>query len=116
MMLRTAFLHMERTEALDQFALDKIGRKIEKLAESPVSGQVTFLVEKGQNIVRLALKDKKGERLVVTEAADNMYHAINRVAAQIDRRLRRRKGRQLTQRHEAYQMPTLQLGLDHEEI
>lgn len=98
-MLRTAFLHMDRTEALDQFAHKKIGKEIEKLAEGPVSGQVTFLVDKDQHIVRLALKDKKGERLVITEAADNMYQAIHRAAKQIGRQLRRKKGKQKTQRH-----------------
>ncbi|MFW7378603.1 MAG: HPF/RaiA family ribosome-associated protein [Oligoflexus sp.] len=115
MMLRTAFLHMDRTEALDQFALEKIGSKIEKLAEAPVNAQVTFVVEKGQHIVRLALKDKKGERLVVREAADNMYQAIHRVAAQIDRRLRRKKGRQLTQRHVANQKIMPEAALDQED-
>ncbi|SMF05560.1 HPF/RaiA family ribosome-associated protein [Pseudobacteriovorax antillogorgiicola] len=95
MVLKTAFLHMDRTEAIEDFAQKKLGAKIDRLTQGPTGGNLTFLVNKEDQIVKLRLKDKKGDEIALHAAAQDMYVAINKLANQLDKYLRRRKDKRL---------------------
>lgn len=98
MKLRTAFLHMERTEAVENFANKKLGAKIDRLTQGPTGVDVTFLIEGENHQVRLRLKDKWGDEVALTAAAEDMYTAVNKMANQLDKYLRRRKDKKLRHR------------------
>lgn len=99
MLLKTAFLHMERTEALELFANKKIGGKIDRLTNGPTAADLTFLVEKGDQIVKLRLKPKQGKIITLQAITEDMYTSVNKLAGQLDEFLKRRKGRKLKGRH-----------------
>lgn len=98
MLFRTAFLHMERTEAVEEFANKKLGAKVERLAQGPVGGDLTFLVGKEEQVVKLNLKDKQGRIIAMRAAAKDMYGAVNKLANQLDKHLRRRKNKRIRHR------------------
>jgi len=95
MLFRTAFLHMERSEAIEDFAQKKIGAKIDRLAQRPIGGLLTFIVEKDQHIVKLNLKDKTGEEIALHAQNGDMYSAINKLADQVEKYLRRKKEKRI---------------------
>lgn len=95
MLFRTAFIHMERTEAIENYAQKKIGAKIDRLTEQPTGGLLTFVVEKDQHKVRLNLKDKRGDEIALHAENDDMYGAINKLAGQVDKYLRRKKDKRI---------------------
>lgn len=98
MLLRTTFLHMDRTQALEDFALKKIASKIERKAQAPVDGLVTFKVENNVHTVKLHFKDKVGEEIHLQQDGDDMYDAVNKLALMLDRTFLKRKGRTLSKR------------------
>ena len=101
MVLKTAFLHMDRTKAIEDFAQKKLGAKITRLAQGPTGGLLTFLVERDAQIVRLRMKDRQGEEIALQASAQDMYAAIAKLAHQLDKYLRRRKDRRLRGRFRA---------------
>jgi ribosomal subunit interface protein len=92
---------MERSAALDQFAQEKIGKRVQKLAKEPIHLQATFDFEHDQPKVTVVLKDQDEESLAVSDTGEDMYQVVNKVAAQIDRRLRKRKEKRLARRQGA---------------
>lgn len=98
MLLRTAFIHMDRTEALEEFALKKIANKIERKAHAPVDGLLTFKVENQVHTVKLHFKDKVGEQIHLQQDGEDMYDAVNKLALNLDRKFLKRKGRALSKR------------------
>ncbi len=95
MLFRTAFLHMERTEAIEDYAQKKIGAKIDRLTQQPTGGLLTFVVEKDQHIVKLNLKDKTGDEIALHSQNGDMYSAINKLADQVEKYLRRKKEKRI---------------------
>ncbi|NRA65471.1 MAG: ribosome-associated translation inhibitor RaiA [Pseudobacteriovorax sp.] len=95
MQFRTTFLHMDRSEAIEAFAAKKIGAKIERLSQSPTSVHVTFLVEKDQHIVKLSLQESGTDDVALQSQNGDMYAAINKLADQLDKLLRRKKDKRI---------------------
>ena len=69
------------------------------MTQGPTGGEITFLVDKEEQIVKLKLKDKTGDEIALHAAADDMYTAINKLAHQLDKFLRRRKDKRLRGRN-----------------
>lgn len=98
MVLRTTFIHMEKSKALEDFARKKILGKIERQAQGPVDAQLSFAIDQHQHKAKLVFKDKLGERIVVEQSDTDMYGAVNKLAGSLDRALVKRKGRILGRR------------------
>ena len=65
------------------------------MTQQPTGALLTFLVEKDQHIVRLNLKDKQGDEIALHAQNGDMYTAINKLADQLDKYLRRRKDKRI---------------------
>lgn len=98
MELRTTFLHMEKSKALEDFARKKILGKIERQAHGPVNVLLSFALDQRLHKAKLVLKDKVGEPIVVEQFDTDMYGAVNKLAGSLDRALVKRKGRLLSRR------------------
>jgi len=105
MVLRTTFLHMEKSKALEDFARKKILSRIERKAHGPVDVQLSFALVQHLHKAKLVLKDKVGERIVVEQIDTDMYGAVNKLAGSLDRALVKRKGRLLRRRFGKAQEP-----------
>ena len=103
MLLTTAYIHMKRTQALEDFAMEKIESKLTKLAKGPIYGNLTFLVENGKHRAKLLLKDRSGTPIKLERQADNMYEAVARLGDILERLLRRRKTRNISARQKSGQ-------------
>ncbi|MBQ49580.1 MAG: hypothetical protein CMP10_19530 [Zetaproteobacteria bacterium] len=91
MVFSTTFIHMDRTESLELFAKQKITKIIDSLASQPINTHVTFSVNGNRHRVRLTLKDRKGEQVVLHYEADSMYKSVAILCEKLKESLRRKK-------------------------
>ena len=115
MLLKTAYIHMKRTPALDHFALQKIGDRLKKLAKGPIYADLTFIVEKGKHRASLVVKDKVGKPIQLEHQSDNMYEAVARLGQRLERLLRKRKTKFLALRQKSYLKGSHEQLLCHEQ-
>jgi len=90
MQVNTTFRQMEQSEALKNYAEEKLER-VNKYIDEPISAQVFFTVEKKiRHIVEIVIT-AKGISTKASEATNDMYAAIDAVIDKIERQLRRYK-------------------------
>lgn len=109
------FRHMEATDALKDYAREKIDR-IRKYFPDPISAHVVFSTERGyQHVVDVNIILHNGITLKGTESTEDMYSSIDLVVAKIERQVRKYKEK--IQSHkpshaQLEQMPVLHQVLD----
>lgn len=91
MQISTTFRHMEHSDALKNYAEEKLER-IKKYVDEPIVAQVYLTVEKIRHIVEISIS-AKGVTTKASEATNDMYAAIDAVIDKIERQLRRYKER-----------------------
>jgi len=89
MQVSTTFRHMEQSEALKNYAEEKLGR-VAKYIDEPISAQVYFSVEKIRHIVEIVISGR-GITTKASEATNDMYAAVDAVLDKIERQLKRYK-------------------------
>ncbi len=85
------FKHMDTSEALKEYAQEKLGDRIEKFASKAIDASVTFSVEHKHHTVHCTLNAGDGFRLEVEHSCLDMYGAVDKVAAKLGARLKRQK-------------------------
>lgn len=93
MQLAITFRHMEASEAMKEYAREKIDR-IRKYFPDPLKGHVVFSVDRGYNHtadVQITLHN--GIVIKGVESTEDMYSSIDLVMAKIERQVRRYKER-----------------------
>jgi len=91
MQLSVTFRHMDSTDALKEYARDKVER-IRKYFPDPISAHVTLSTERGyQHAADVLIQLHNGLTIKGHEATEDMYSSIDLVMAKIERQVRRYK-------------------------
>ena len=91
MNINVVFRHMETTEALKQYAIDKVS-KIKKYIDAPIEIHVVLSVEKFRHIAEVSFSIN-GFVVKGQEETEDMYAAIDMVMDKIERQVRKYKDR-----------------------
>lgn len=104
MQFSVTFRHMEATEALKQYARERLER-IKKYFPDPISCHVVMSTEKYNHRVDVNLQLHNGFKIGGHETTENMYSSIDMVSAKIERQVRRYKDK--LRRHKPRDMTPL---------
>jgi putative sigma-54 modulation protein len=94
MNIAITFRHLESTEAIKDYAQEKIG-KLQKFLRSPLKANVTLSVEKGQQMAEVQL-NAGSEHYTATVSNDNMYAAIDKVVDKLEHQIHSVKGAKIS--------------------
>jgi putative sigma-54 modulation protein len=90
MQFRFSFKHMETSQALQNYAKDKIKVEVEKFVTKPIEAHVTFSVDRHQHQVLCTLTGGDGFTVNVEHTCEDMYgsvdHMIDKLATQLKRK------------------------------
>ncbi|MCC6750906.1 MAG: ribosome-associated translation inhibitor RaiA [Deltaproteobacteria bacterium] len=92
MQLSVTFRHMEPSEAIKQYAAEKV-EKIRKFIPEPIRAQVVFSSERHLHQVDVLITLHNGIALKGKETTDNVFSAIDLVTDKIERQVRKYKTR-----------------------
>ena len=92
MQFSVTFRHMEASEALKDYAKDRIQR-INKYFPDPIACHVVMSTERYNHRVDVNLQRHNGLQVAGHESTENMYSSIDLVVAKIERQVRRYKGK-----------------------
>jgi len=97
--ITVTFRHMESTEALRNYTVDKISRVLSKYSvKDGVEAMATLIVEKRSQSVEIRVKSIGFE--LSAKATDNdMYAAIDEAASSLEAQIRKQKSKQNTAKH-----------------
>lgn len=90
MQVAVNFRHMETSDPVRDYALEKLDR-VKKYIEEPIDIQVTLSVEKKIRHIATVTMIAKGTTVKATEETNDMYAAIDAVVDKIERQLKRYK-------------------------
>ena len=90
MNITTTFRHMAGTEAVKQYAQDKVG-KLQRFLRQDMRADVTMMVEGKQHVAELHVTSGP-TRLHGSETSDDMYASIDLVVDKLERQIRSVKG------------------------
>lgn len=93
MNIAITFRHVESTDAIKDYAQEKIGR-LQKFLRSPLKANVTLSVEKGQQMAEVLL-NSGSEHYTAKETNDNMYAAIDKVVDKLEHQIHNSKGQKI---------------------
>ena len=92
MQLTTTFRHMDGSQAVREYATDKLEKIRKYFNKDPISAHATFSVERGFNhVADLNLTLPNGIVINAKETTEDMYSSIDLAAARIERQVRRWK-------------------------
>lgn len=93
MQLSITFRHMEASEAVKEYAREKVER-IRKYFPDPLKGHVVFSCDRGYNhVADVQITLHNGIVIKGVETTEDMYSSIDLVMAKIERQVRRYKER-----------------------
>ncbi len=87
MQIQVTFRHVEPSEALKEYANDKVG-KIQKYLDGPVEAQVTLGVEKHRHMADVVIY-ASGFKIHGQETTGDLYSAIDLVMDKLDKQVKR---------------------------
>ena len=91
MQFSVTFRHMEATDAIKEYARDKVER-IKKYFPDPIMAHVVVSTERGyQHLVDANIQPHNGLTIKGSEITEDMYSSIDLVMAKIERQVRRYK-------------------------
>lgn len=89
MQVSVTFRHMEASDALRNYAVERTSR-LTKYIDRPLDGQVTLSVEKFRQIAEVVIS-ANGIRIAGQESHEDMYAAIDLVMDKIERQVKKYK-------------------------
>ena len=90
MNITTTFRHMDGTDAVKQYAQDKVG-KLQRFLRQDMRADVTMMVQGKQHVAELHVTSGP-TRLHGSESSENMYASIDLVVDKLERQIRSVKG------------------------
>lgn len=90
MNIAITFRHLESTEAIKDYAHEKIGR-LQKFLRKPLKANVTLSVEKGEQTAE-AIVNAGSEHYTAKVTSDNMYASLDRVVDKLQHQMEHAKG------------------------
>jgi putative sigma-54 modulation protein len=92
MQLTTTFRHMDGSQAVREYATDKLEKIRKYFNKDPISAHAVFSVERGFNhVADLNITLPNGIVINAKETTEDMYSSIDLAAARIERQVRRWK-------------------------
>lgn len=88
MEVKINFSNLEPSDAIKEYAENKIAKKLKRYIEEPVAIQVTLALEKLTHIVKVNL-NANGFLIHVEEKDSNIYSAIDLVSDVLERKLKK---------------------------
>ena len=92
MQLSTTFRHMDASQAVREYAADKLEKIKKYFNKDPISAHAVFSVERGfHHVADLSITLPSGIVISAKETTEDMYSSIDLAAARIERQVRRWK-------------------------
>ena len=92
MQLSTTFRHMDASQAVREYAADKLEKIRKYFNKDPISAHAVFSVERGfHHVADLNITLPSGIVINAKETTEDMYSSIDLAAARIERQVRRWK-------------------------
>lgn len=91
MQCRFSFKHMKTSEALIEYAENKLPEKIEKFSTKPIEAHITFSVEGHNHIAHCSVKGGDGFNFEVESKCEDMYGSVDLLIDKLIPQLRKRK-------------------------
>jgi ribosomal subunit interface protein len=85
------FKHMDTSEALKEYTIEKLTDRIEKFASKAIEANISFSVEKNHHTAHCTLIAGDGFRFEVEHSCLDMYAAVDKITAKLGARLKRQK-------------------------
>jgi putative sigma-54 modulation protein len=85
-----AFLNLDATEALKQYATDKVKHCVQKFAHQDTEAHVVLKVEKTRQIAEVSMH-LSGHDFVVKEETEDLYASIDKLTDSLSYQLRKHK-------------------------
>lgn len=94
MQLSTTFRHMDASQAVREYAADKLEKIRKYFNKDPISAHAVFSVERGfHHVADLNITLPSGIVINAKETTEDMYSSIDLAAARIERQVRKWKDR-----------------------
>ena len=77
MNIAITFRHLDSSDAIKEYAQEKIGR-LQKFLRKPMKASVTLSIEKGEQMAEVIV-NAGSEHYTAKEICDNMYASLDRV-------------------------------------
>jgi putative sigma-54 modulation protein len=92
MQLSTTFRHMDASQAVREYAADKLDKIKKYFNKDPISAHAVFAVERGFNhVADIQITLPNGIMINAKEVTEDMYSSIDLAAARIERQVRKWK-------------------------
>ncbi|HYX39530.1 MAG TPA: ribosome-associated translation inhibitor RaiA [Oligoflexus sp.] len=99
MQFRFSFKHMETSQALQNYAKEKIRVEVEKFVTKPIEAHVTFSVERYQHQVLCSLAGGDGFTVNVEHACADMYGSVDHMIDKMVTQLKKKKEKLKDHKH-----------------
>jgi len=95
MSLQVTFKNMDSSEALEQYARQKIEDVLQKfMSAGPTNVQITFHISNLEHIAHCDLHlGSKGRNISIDATAESMYASVDKLVDKLQRQLRKEKSR-----------------------
>ena len=85
-----AFLNLEASDALKQYATEKVTHCVKKFAHQDTEAHVVLKVEKARQIAEISMH-LSGADFIVKEESENLYASIDMLTDALSQQLRKHK-------------------------
>ncbi len=85
-----AFLNIDATDAIKQYATDKVKHCVKKFAHQDTEAHMVLKVEKTRQIAELSMH-LSGADFIVKEESDSLYASIDKLTDSLSQQLRKHK-------------------------
>lgn len=85
-----AFLNIDSTEAIKQYATDKVRHCVQKFAHQDTEAHVVLKVEKTRQIAEISMH-LSGHDFIVKEESESLYASIDKLTDSLSQQLRKHK-------------------------
>ena len=88
--INIAFLNVEATDAIKQYATDKVKHCVQKFAHQDTEAHIVLKVEKTRQIAEVSMH-LSGHDFIVKEESDSLYASIVKLTDSLSQQLRKHK-------------------------
>lgn len=99
MNIAITFRHLEPSEAVKQYAHDKVA-KLQKFLRQPMKASVTLALEKLEHVIEVNISSGSAH-FQAKEQSEDMYASIDKVVDKIERQIRSDKDANLSKKRSA---------------
>lgn len=113
MQFHFSFRHMQTSEALQNYAEQKLTEKILKYVTKPIEAHVSFSVVRHEHIAHCSLRAGDGFSIDVEHSCGDMYGSIDHMVDKLSTQLKKQKEKLKDHKHER---SIRQLAVGEEEV